>query len=151
MGNQYLAKSAHQPLELPSHEILSQLALNEPHEYESLRHDLIKKFIGSAPERIKSRLLGIQFRVDSMRRLSKSPLGLTVGIYRMMWECFLDLNQNWQEFVDIKNECIGARSSMKGTDSLPHKSAQVLEFRQRDANKSAIANNVKVDSDSTTS
>ncbi len=151
MGNQYLAKPTHQPLELPSYEVLSQLALNEPDKYETLRQDLINKFIESADERIKPRLLGIQFRVDSMRRLSKSPLGLSVGIYGMMWECFLDLNQNWQEFVDIKNECLSARSSMKGTESITHKSAQVLEFRQRDANKSAVSNNVNADSDPTTS
>ena len=97
MGNQDITKLANQPLELPSHEILSQLALNDPHEYEALRHNLINKFIDSAPERLPPRLFGIQFRVEGMRRLSKSPLGLTVGIYRMMWEYFLDLNQNWQE------------------------------------------------------
>ena len=52
MGNQDITKLANQPLELPSHEILSQLALNDPHEYEALRHNLINKFIDSAPERL---------------------------------------------------------------------------------------------------
>ena len=69
----------------------------------------------------------------------------------MMWEYFLDHNQNWQEFVDIKNECISECISMKGTESLPHKSAHVLEFRQRDAKQSSIINNIIVASDSNTS
>jgi hypothetical protein len=133
MESQDLKKPVHPQYELPSHEVLSRLAINEPHEYEALRQKIINEFIDTSPEKIRSRLLGIQFRVDGMRTLSNSPLGLTVGVYRMMWDCFIDLNQSWQEFVDMKSECLNASSSTRYSESHPQKSAQVLEFRRRNA------------------
>jgi hypothetical protein len=131
MINQYPAKSAHPQLELPSYETLSRLAVDEPQEYELLRQQIIQEFIATSPDKIKSRLLGIQFRIDGMRSVSKSPLGLTLAIYQMMWDCFIDLNQNWQEFVDIKNEPVSPTGSINYAGNLPHKSAQVLQFRSK--------------------
>jgi len=128
MKKQGAANSVH---ELPSHEVLSQLALNEPRKYEALCRELINEFINRAPDRMKPRLLGIQFRVDGMRKLSKSALGSTMRIYEMMWGSFLDLNQNWQEFVhmDIVSES-SCRSTI-GSDTIPNKSAEILVFRRR--------------------
>ena len=69
------------PVELPSHEVLSRLARDDPHAYEALRKQLIDSFIDSAPEKVQSRLRGTQFRVDCVRRLSHSALGSTIKVY----------------------------------------------------------------------
>jgi len=70
-----------QPLELPTHEFLSQLMRDDPLAYESFRRELIESLIDSAPARSKQRLRGIQFRVDSLRRLSGTALGSTLRIH----------------------------------------------------------------------
>lgn len=122
--------SARQPLELPSHEVLSQLARDDPAAYEALRREMIDGFIDSAPPAIKPRLRGIQFRVDSVRRLSRSALGATVKIYGLMWESFLRLNHGWQDFIHMKNQSASMRRSMLTPQYLPNGGARVIEFRR---------------------
>jgi hypothetical protein len=119
------------PLELPSHDVLSQLALNDPQAFEALRCDLIKTFIDSSPDRFKSRLFGIQFRIDGIRRLSRTPLGSAVRVYNLMWESFLSLNQAWQDLIQMENESVTLQGSTLGIEKLPSRSAQILEFRRR--------------------
>ena len=63
--------STRQAFDLPTHEELSRLASVDPAAFEALRREMIENLISSAPERSKSRLKGIQFRVDCVRRLSQ--------------------------------------------------------------------------------
>lgn len=119
---------------LPSHEFLSTLLRIDPQGYESLRSKLIKELIDGAPERMRPRLRGMQFRIDCERQLSKSTLGLTMRIYNLMWESFLELNDNLQDFISAE-----AKSSFTTPDSKLAESpfpkqeqcAQVIEFRPR--------------------
>lgn len=114
--------------QLPSHDILAQLARDDPLAYEALRRQMVEGFINSAPERLKPRLRGLQFRVDSVRRLSRaSALGATVRIYELMWKSFLQLNEVWQDFVPLENRQ-GARPATKYA---PKKNARILAFRPR--------------------
>ena len=122
---------AHQPIELPSHEVLSELARENPQAYEDLRRELIDRFIESAPERLKPRLSGIQFRVDCVRGLSRSALGATVRVYEMMWESFLRLNVNWQDAVQLKAACVGPSAARRISSRAPPQSAQILAFHPR--------------------
>lgn len=122
----------HQPLELPSHEVLAQLARDDPQAYESLRSEVIESFIDSAPERLKPRLNGIQFHVDGIRRLSRSSaLGATVRVYQLMWKSFLQMNQVWQDFIPIENNGPNRARSKQPTKRGPLTSAQILQFRPR--------------------
>ena len=84
--------SARRPVELPAHEVLSAPARDDPQAYETLRREVIEDFIERAPERIRLRLSGIQFRVDCLRRSSQAALGATVRVYELIWESFLRLN-----------------------------------------------------------
>ena len=117
--------------ELPNHEDLARLARDDPEAYESFRREMIQTFIDSAPARLKSRLTGIQFRVEGLRRLSPSGLGATVRIYELMWESFLTLNHDWQDFVRMKEEALAGQTSLEATRFRPSKNARVLEFRPR--------------------
>jgi Protein of unknown function (DUF3135) len=78
--------------ENPDHEFLSRLARDDPESFERLRKDLIDQLIGRAPDPLRQRLAGLQFRVDQVRRLARTPLGATVKVSSMMWSSFLRLN-----------------------------------------------------------
>lgn len=118
------------PLALPSHDDLSRLAREDPSAFEALRHALIERLIADAPERMQARLRGLQFRVDCLRRLSRSPLGATVRIYELMWDSFLDLNASFQAPIGGEIRPLpggGAAATAKP----PATDAQILEFRPR--------------------
>lgn len=117
------------PVELPSHDELARLARDDPPAYEALRSELIESFIASAPARLKPRLMGIQFRIDHVRRLSRSPLGSTVRVYELMWKSFLTLNNNWQEFVQLEEAFLCGQDLTESDRRLPGRGAQILEFR----------------------
>jgi hypothetical protein len=126
---------AHSPLELPSHEVLAQLARDDPQAYEAYRRQIVESFIDSAPERLKSRLSGIQFRVDSVRQLSRaSALGATVRVYELMWKSFQHLNEVWQDFMPTENGrgnfCDSRYSKAPAKKHMAKQEARILAFRQ---------------------
>ncbi len=123
--------SMHQSKTLPSQEILAKLASDNPQAFEALRNELIENCISSAPERIQPRLRGIQFRVDCIRRLSHTPLSALIKIQTMMWESFLRMDQELQNYAQPPN---GAqRLSNKGMDLnyRPAQNALIIEFQPR--------------------
>lgn len=120
--------SEHLRLTLPSHEELSKLARDDPPAYEALRREIIEDFIDNAPDKLKPRLQGLQFRVDCLRRLSRSALGSTIRIYDLMWKSFVTLNYHWQEFVTPENPLPGG-CSPEGRRGLPEHGARIFQFR----------------------
>jgi len=128
MNNNQIA--AKQQVELPSHESLSALALNDPKAFELLRQELVDRLIENAPARLKPRLLGIQFRVDGLRRLSKTALGSTVRISKLMWESFYNLNNALNDLSQLKLEDANVESKLR-EDCINHPTAKILAFRQR--------------------
>lgn len=118
--------------DLPSHEELSRLARDDPEAYEALRRKVVDEFIERAPERLKSRLCGIQFQVDSVRRLSRSSaLGATVRVYQLMWKSFQQLNEVWQDFVPLEKGFVDRRSSSMTVRYAPKQDAKIIAFRPR--------------------
>lgn len=119
--------SERQSVEIPCYEILAQLARDDPAAYEKWRCEVIEHFIESTPVHLQRRLRGIQFRVECIRRGSRSALGATVKIYSLMWNSFIVLNDEWQALV---------QSSADGGESLPSrragcgKTAQVIAFQK---------------------
>lgn len=107
---------SHCPRENPDHDSLSQLAKEDPQAFEDLRQQLVGELIERAPEALKPRLEGLQFRIDAIRRRSGSSLGATVKIYQLMW----------QSFMQLRNELMTFREP-----AAPRQSAQVLNFRPR--------------------
>ncbi|WP_220634250.1 DUF3135 domain-containing protein [Georgfuchsia toluolica] len=128
--------SKHHSIELPSHDFLSTLARTDPKGYELLRSKLIKELIDRSPESMKSRLRGMQFRIDCERQLSHSALGMTVKLYELMWGSFLNLNDRLQDFIAPETESLTSQRSKPGSGAvvppLSEQCAQVLEFRPRD-------------------
>lgn len=121
----------HHSTALPSHEALSQLACDDPQAFEALRDELVASCIRSAPERIRPRLYGIQFRVDAIRRLSRTPLGALVKIQAMMWGSFLRLDEELQDFSRFVGNRVGGCTKRTGLHRVPAGSACIIEFRPR--------------------
>ena len=64
----------------------SKLANNDPQAFEDRRQKLIDDFILELPEDKQHRMRCLQWRVDSVRRISKTPMAACIAISRMMWE-----------------------------------------------------------------
>lgn len=107
----------------PDHESLARLARDDPNAYEALRSRLVNELIDGAPEAMQRRLRGLQFRIDQLRRLARTPLGATVKIYSLMWGSFLTLNRELSGFHSYRPH--------------PEQSARIIEFRPRKGGSTA--------------
>ncbi len=129
--------SENRSMELPVHDELWRLASDDPQAFEALRLALIENCINGAPERIQLDLRRLQFRVDGIRRRSRSPLGATLKIQALMWESFLDLNDKLQHLVRLSPErphLPGVRKYMKQRPTgNAQVVAQVVKFSPRPA------------------
>lgn len=62
------------------------LAETNPQDFEQKRRDFIDSFISKASSRYRSRLEGLQWRIDMERRRSSTPLSACVRISSMMFD-----------------------------------------------------------------
>lgn len=116
---------------LPSQQFLSQLACDDPEAFEALRSELIENCINHAPERIQPRLRGLQFQIDCIRRLSKSPLGALLKIQAMMWESFLRMDRELQYCARLTKETRCFSTEKVDLNIGPARSACIIEFQPR--------------------
>jgi hypothetical protein len=116
---------------LPSHEILSQLALDDPRAFEELRSAMIEDCIARAPQKIQFRLRQLQFRVDGIRRRSSSPLGALMKIQALMWESYFQLNQELQEIIRQRRGAAHSPRPKPRPGVCPTRNARIIEFRAR--------------------
>jgi hypothetical protein len=78
-------------IELPDFDELVRLYKTDPTAFEQLRRDLCEQLIESAPERMRQRLRGIQFKVDMTRRKARTPLSACLSLSKMMQESLMEL------------------------------------------------------------
>lgn len=123
--------SMHHSKTLPSREVLAKLASDNPQAFEALRSELIENCISSAPEKIQPRLRGIQFRVDCIRRLSRTPLSALIKIQAMMWESFLRMDQELQQCARQPNNAPHSSSKGMNLSYRPTQSALIIDFQPR--------------------
>ena len=114
----------------PAHETLARLAREDQRSFETLRRELIESLINGAPDTIQLRLRQLQFRIDGIRQRSRSPLGAAVKIQKLMWDNFLRLNDQLQEFSSPRRGPQRAETGSIGQPASPH-SAQLIAFRSR--------------------
>ena len=108
--------------------MLAKLASDDPQAFEALRSELIENFISRAAQKNQPRLRGLQFRVDAIRRLSRSPLGALMKIQNLMWESFLRMNRELHSAVSLVR---GRVRSGAGVDARARRSARVIPFQPR--------------------
>lgn len=63
-----------------------ELAMNDPEAFEIARDAAIQGFIASTSIHTRKRLAGLQWRIDMIRRRSKTPMAACQTIYSMMWD-----------------------------------------------------------------
>ena len=112
---------------LPSPKELAQLAREDPQAFEVLRGELIENAILRAPERMHLHLRQLQFRVDGIRRLARTPLGALLKMQALMWESFLRMDEALQHFDALTRAKEGATANLHGVQVR----AQVISFRTR--------------------
>ena len=115
--------STHPAPRLPDFDSLSKLARDDPQAFEELRRSLVNDLIDNAPQARQARLRGLQFRVDTIRRLSKSELGAAVKIYELMWRSFRSLADEWS---GLRN---GTTMARRRSEYRTAPSAKVLVLR----------------------
>jgi len=113
---------------LPSQKELAQLARDDPQAFEALRAELIENAILRAPERLQLRLRQLQFRVDGIRRLARTPLGALLKMQAMMWESFLRMDEALQQFDALSRAVARRHDGAGGGNS---HDAQIIDFRTR--------------------
>lgn len=106
--------------DLPEFDILLQLAEQDPEQLENIRQHLANRTINSAPDYLRHRLRGLQFRIDTTRQLAKSPMAACIQISEMMTESFEQLRQALN----------GVSEEQLAVPDVPTR-AKVLPFRRR--------------------
>ncbi|MFZ2855893.1 MAG: DUF3135 domain-containing protein [Rhodocyclaceae bacterium] len=122
-----------QPKELPSFEELSRLARDDPQALEVLRGELINECIGKAPEHLRVALRRLQFRIDGVRRRSRTSLAAAVKLNALMWSEFLEMNDALQDLVRGAHGRSRLPDADKRRTSHCARSARIIEFRPRPA------------------
>lgn len=112
--------------DIPSFETLLRLAKEQPEELERLRLEQVELIINHAPENSRRRLRGLQFQIDSQRKLHRdSPMGACMKISQMMHESFAELRV-WVNDITSINDPL--RNEIDSFQSEPKMAAKVLRF-----------------------
>ncbi|MDA1075248.1 MAG: DUF3135 domain-containing protein [Proteobacteria bacterium] len=109
---------------LPDFEVLVEMAREDPDALDGLRRELTERVIDGAPNEVaRHRLMGLQFRIDMVRRKATNPMSATIRISEMMCQSLYELQRSIlapQEIIDENTACA----------ALPDNS-QVIPFRPR--------------------
>jgi hypothetical protein len=99
------------------------LARENPEEFERRREQEIRKVIDSRPD-LRSRLEGLQFRIDAERKLARTPLKACLRISTLMWNSFYDLKDQ------LDGLAAGVRSNEPIPSASPGRQAEVIPLRR---------------------
>lgn len=81
-----MINSSHSPFDFNE---WSELASNNPDEFETRRRNVIEEMIRQAPASKRTRLRRLQWRIDQTRKLSSSPMSACIKLSNMMWESIM--------------------------------------------------------------
>lgn len=107
-----------------------QLAINDPQAFEKARLEAIESCLADIPADRHQRLRGLQWKIDTLRKQSKTPLSACIKIYNMMW----DKVAGEHGMIDS----ISALGEPKAHQA-PAKKAEVLSFTPRLVEKTELA------------
>ena len=80
----------------------AELAKSDPERFEARRNRVINETIRRFPDDRHEMLHRLQWRVDRIRELKKTPLAACIAISGLMWESFNDLHQSYIELAACK-------------------------------------------------
>ena len=80
----------------------AELAQSDPDRFEARRSRILNEAIRRVPSDRQQMLRGLQWRVDRIRELKRTPLAACIAISDMMWDAFSDLHHSYTELAEIK-------------------------------------------------
>ena len=72
--------------ERPAFDSWASLARENPQAFEEKRVLVLEQAIRDAPERVRPRLRGLQWKLDRIRETSATPLAASLRMHRLLWE-----------------------------------------------------------------
>ncbi|GAB1263551.1 hypothetical protein NBRC116493_23510 [Aurantivibrio infirmus] len=115
-------------LELPSFDVLKDMAENDPEGLEQLRQQHVNEIIDNAPEKIQRRLRGLQFQIDAQRQLHPAPLAACIKISQMMYESFSEMRFMLNGVIEEKSlKLVGAETTTTVKEAIVP--AKILKFQ----------------------
>jgi hypothetical protein len=102
------------------------MAQDDPESFEKMRLAAIEEVIQAAPERSRTRLRGLQWRIDQERRLAKSPMKACLRISSMMWRHVTGDGGLHERFAELQR-LLGVEPS-RTVPPAPRSTAEVLAF-----------------------
>lgn len=128
VGCQYHREVIAMHYELPSFDVLREMAQKDPDALERLCVQLCDQLIQDAPPAYRRKLRGLQFRVDMERRRAKSPMAACIAISGMMHDSFDKLRQ---ALNDAAGRGDGAGFFQVESVQSAEPAAKVLPFRRK--------------------
>ncbi len=101
---------------LPSFDQLKKLNDLDPNAFEALREKLVNDCIETASAERQHRLQGLQFHINSRRKLANNPMESCISLSRMMHETFWDMHNSLEGLAHIT---ANPRSARNITSSQP--------------------------------
>jgi hypothetical protein len=109
----------------PGFDSWANLAREDPQAFEEQRILVLEQAIREAPERVRPRLRGLQWKLDRIRATSATPLAASLRMHRLLWE-YVAGPDGLLARLQAANDPASAAISGK-------KTAKILEFRRPDA------------------
>lgn len=91
---------------MPDFDELMTLALNDPDAFETERQRHIETFLENVPQEKRQRLTGLQWKVDQVRNLAKTPMAACIAISNMMRDSLSKLNNEQIKLLSVDVEPI---------------------------------------------
>lgn len=80
----------------------AELARQDPDRFESRRSRIINEAIRRVPSDKQEMLHRLQWKVDRVRELKRTPLAACMAISHLMWESFNDLHTSYVNLAQLK-------------------------------------------------
>ncbi|MDH5446823.1 MAG: DUF3135 domain-containing protein [Gammaproteobacteria bacterium] len=100
----------------------AELAETDPARFEARRKRVLNETIRRFPDDRHEMLHRLQWKVDRVRELKKTPLAATIAISGLMWDSFNELHRG---YVDLAAYKPGQKPPVESKPS-----AKVIEFRK---------------------
>lgn len=104
------------------------LARVTPDKFEQRRCDVVESLIGNSGDSIR-RLRGLQCRIDLERIRARTPLKSCLRLSTLMWDAFINFNNELTNFIEGGCEISGASSHSERSAKIVHISTEYKTFK----------------------
>lgn len=105
-------------------DVWAKLANTAPDEFEQQRREVVNSLISNSAGNIR-RLQGLQFSIDLERMHARTPLKSCLRISTLMWDAFIELDNELNTFLDFDRVTTNAPSRSEQSAKIIHLSTEV--------------------------